>query len=404
MDQQASPIAAAERIQSIDIVRGVALLGIFIMNLPYFSASIFAAFAGTQPPQPFHDRAAEVIRDVLFAGKFNGMFSFLFAVGFTIQLERLSAQNRQAIYARRLLVLLAIGLIHGCIFWEGDVLHIYAALGLLLLLVRRASNRTVIAIFVASMFYSPILSLVRLWTVTPAEVQQLVVQAKARVVNNDLAFGHGSFLEAAHEHWRSFRLFYVRPWLYFELGFIVQLWATMMLGLLAARHRLFQTARDRLPLIRKAQWWSLAVGIVFGAAYGIAHGLIKNRSQPSVLGLVASTAFVWCRLCIMTFYVATLLRMAEHPTWQRRLRPIALAGRMPLTNYLLETLLASLVFYGWGLGLWGKLGPALLLALAMAIYFVTLVPFSALWMRHFQFGPMEYLWRALTYGRWPRLR
>jgi len=87
------------------------------------------------------------------------------------------------------------------------------------------------------------------------------------------------------------------------------------------------------------------------------------------------------------------------PAWQRRFAPIAAAGRMPLTNYLMQTVICTTLFYGWGFGLWGTVGPAIQLALAPAIFFLIQVPLSVIWLRHFEYGPLEYAWRVLTYGR-----
>jgi uncharacterized protein len=99
------------------------------------------------------------------------------------------------------------------------------------------------------------------------------------------------------------------------------------------------------------------------------------------------------------FYALTIVRLAQLPAWQRRFAPIADAGRMPLTNYLMQTVLCTALFYGWGFGLWGRVGPAAQLALALAIFFGIQVPLSRMWLRHFDYGPVEYLWRLLTYGR-----
>jgi uncharacterized protein len=96
--------------------------------------------------------------------------------------------------------------------------------------------------------------------------------------------------------------------------------------------------------------------------------------------------------------VATIVRAAHNDTWRRRLLPIATAGRLPLTNYLMQTLIATFLFQGWGLGLWGKIGPALDLVLAVAIFFLIQVPFSRFWLRHHRLGPAEWLWRRLSYG------
>jgi uncharacterized protein len=103
----------------------------------------------------------------------------------------------------------------------------------------------------------------------------------------------------------------------------------------------------------------------------------------------------------MSFYVLTITRLAQSPAWQRTFAPMAAAGRMPLTNYLLQTAIATTIFYGWGFGLWGKVGPAAGLALAFAIFFVIQVPLSLWWLRRHEMGPMEWVWRYLTYGHRP---
>jgi uncharacterized protein len=118
-----------------------------------------------------------------------------------------------------------------------------------------------------------------------------------------------------------------------------------------------------------------------------------------VFGIVARVAYVVCRVATMTFYVATIVRVVHSVAWRPLLTPIATVGRMPLTNYLLQTLLATFIFYGWGLGFWGRIGPALQLVLAIAIYFAIQIPLSRWWLNRFALGPMEYLWRSLTYGR-----
>src|SRR5262245_16288240 len=120
------PISAQDRIAVMDIVRGFALLGILIMNLPGFSNSFFAGADGSHVWTGTVDRIAEATRDMLFSGKFNSMFSLLFGLGFTIQLGRMMARDpvqAPRLYARRLLVLTAFGLVHVLIFWNGDVLH-----------------------------------------------------------------------------------------------------------------------------------------------------------------------------------------------------------------------------------------------------------------------------------------
>jgi uncharacterized protein len=100
----------------------------------------------------------------------------------------------------------------------------------------------------------------------------------------------------------------------------------------------------------------------------------------------------------MAFYVSTIIRATCNDWWRAKLTPISTIGRMPLTNYLMQTLLSTFLFYGWGVGLWGTVGPALDIALVVAIYFLTQIPLSYFWLKRFSMGPMEYLWRLLTYG------
>jgi uncharacterized protein len=108
------------------------------------------------------------------------------------------------------------------------------------------------------------------------------------------------------------------------------------------------------------------------------------------------------RVALMIFYVATIVRLAQNPRWLPWLMPLAAAGRMPLTNYLLQSVLCTAIFYSWGLGLWRQMGEALQLGLALAIFFGFQVPLSIFWFRRFAYGPMEYLWRLLSYGRRPQ--
>ena len=139
-------VPASERNPVLDIVRGFALLGILIMNMPGFSNSFFAEADGSHLWPAGWTEIAEAVRDMLFSGKFNSMFSMLFGIGFTMQFERMQARDPEhatRIYLRRLLVLLASASCTRCVFWAGDVLHVYALLGIVLLFgLRHAGDRT----------------------------------------------------------------------------------------------------------------------------------------------------------------------------------------------------------------------------------------------------------------------
>jgi uncharacterized protein len=402
MAHLSGPVRASERIPTLDIVRGFALLGILIMNMPGFAASFFAEADGSHLWAGALDQRAEQIRDMLFSGKFNSMFSLLFGIGFTIQLKRMLERDPVhglSLYVRRLLVLLAFALVHCLVLWTGDVLHIYVILGFGLLLVRRLPDRSVVAIIIALVCYPAISGALRLVVMTPERVVQAVRDAQAWEASNNLAYGHGSFLDAAREHTREMIHAYTNPWmLWGMLGFYVQMATTMLMGFLIGRSGWVRRIPELMPSVKRLQWRALALGLGCSLVFGIV-GEYTRAPGPSLLKILVSVTYVLSRLGMMGFYVLTIVRLAQLPDWQRRFGPIATAGRMPLTNYLMQTLIATALFYGWGFGLWGKVGPAVQLLIALAIYFLIQVPLSAFWLRHFEYGPLEYVWRLGTYGR-----
>jgi uncharacterized protein len=397
----AAPVAVHERIVTLDIVRGVALLGIFIMNMPWFGHSFYAETSGSYHWPQWWDRWVQAGSEILFSGKFNSMFSMLFGIGFTIQLTRLQARHgnvSHALYARRLAALFLFGLIHACVFWTGDVLHMYALLGVLLLALRNASDRAVLGLIALCLLYPLVAGVFQKLHHNDQHIAQLGSDSRLWEESNNLAYGAGTFYDAMREHTREAVFLYTDRFnLMFVAGFYVQLASTMLLGLLAGRQRWLQESERYLPAIKRAQWWSLAVGAVSGAVFGV----IRARVEPWEMtwsNVANGQLYVICRIALMLFYVASIVRLAQLQVWRRRFGWFAATGRMPLSNYLLQTLLATSIFYGWGLGYWGVAGPAVCLLLAVGIYFLVQVPLSIIWLKYFRYGPMEYVWRVLTYG------
>lgn len=402
--ENAAPVSLSERIPTLDIVRGFALLGIFIMNMPGFSTSFYAGADGSHVWPETYNIVAESVRDMLFSGKFNSMFSMLFGIGFTIQLGRLMERTPDqavGIYLRRLLLLLAFGIIHAFILWPGDVLHIYAVLGLGLLLIRNVPNRVIIALIIACLVYPMLNGIVRLMVITPDMVAGYVKADLAHEAMDKLDYGQGNFFTAAAASTRSMLHVYTDPYM---LARFSNFWAamscTLLIGYLVGRNGWIRQIPQLMPTIRKLQWWALGFGIVCAIIFGTI-GQLYRVPGPSVIKLIGSAAYLLCRLAMVIFYVLTIVRLAQLPVWQQRFAPMATVGRMPLTNYLMQTLIATAIFNGWGLGLYYKVGPALGLALSFAIFFLVQVPLSKWWLQAHAFGPMEWLWRYATYGRRP---
>jgi uncharacterized protein len=375
------------------------------MNMPGFSYSGFTESDGSRHWTGALDQFAEQARDLLFSGKFNSMFSLLFGIGFTIQFARMQQADpahATGLYVRRLLVLLVLGLLHVTLLWTGDVLHIYAVLGLLLLFgLNRVSDRGLGLLMGLCLLFPLVSGALRVAVFTPEVVAARVQQGLAFGVSNNLAFGQGSYLDAVRENLRLLAHDYLDPLtLWGNVGFYVSMALTMLIGLLAGRRRWAQRVPELMPQVRRLMWWALAVGLACGAGFTLIFAF--NRVPgPSPIKVLGGLLYNISRPAMMIFYVLTIVRLAQMPAWQRRLAPLAAAGRMPLTNYLMQTLICTTLFYNWGFGLWDKVGPALGFVLSLGIFWCIQVPWSLWWMRSHDRGPMEALWARVTYGRRP---
>jgi uncharacterized protein len=175
-----------------------------------------------------------------------------------------------------------------------------------------------------------------------------------------------------------------------------------LFGLYVGRRRVFHDLTGQLSCIRRMLWWGLALGLVGEAVYFLLPRLASVLpAWTGVFRLTAWWAFGVPGLCF--FYVAVLTLLFRNPAWRGWLAPLGAVGRTALSNYLLQSVICTTIFYSYGLGLYGKVGPALGLALT-ALIFALQIPLSMWWLRRFRFGPAEWLWRTLTYGKLQPMR
>jgi uncharacterized protein len=175
-----------------------------------------------------------------------------------------------------------------------------------------------------------------------------------------------------------------------------------LLGLYVGRRRLLHDIPANLPFFRRVMRWSLVVGLGANLLYVWLNTLI-NPAEFSLPLLLSVVSFVIGAPALCLFYVTALIRLTQNQIWQQRLMPLAAVGRTALSNYLLQTLICTTIFYGYGLGLMGQVGPALGLLLSITIFMVQII-ISNWWVQRFRFGPMEWLWRTATYGKLQPMR
>ncbi len=237
------------------------------------------------------------------------------------------------------------------------------------------------------------------------QAARLAAQRKAEERRDDeewaRVFTRGSFSETAAYRARHFvpRRISVENSL-FQLGGALPLF---LLGLLAGRRRIFENIRQYLPFIRKTLWWALALGLLSTAIS--VTGKWPDATLPYDTRTPLWRGLLWyIGTPLLSFsYACIVILLAQKELWQRRLAPLAAVGRAALSNYLLQSVVFSTIFYHYGLGMVGKVGPSFDLALTTLIYGLQL-PLSVWWLRRFRFGPAEWLWRTLTYGSFQPMR
>lgn len=354
------------------------------------------------------DRLAVWVIDLFADSKFYPIFSFLFGLGLAMQMQRYEERDLSFVplYLRRMLLLFAIGLIHIVLLWIGDILALYAVLGTVaLLLFRRRSQRMLlvvsgIVLAGAALFRGALTISAMLAQSTPQGAAAFVRETAASQAGHRVAAEQANLVYATGTYGEIFAQ-RIQD-LGFTSGGIIFLAANasamLLLGLYAGRRGILQDIGAHKSLLYRVLWWGLGLGIGANLIYLI-DDAIAAANEPTWVGALIDALHTIGSPVLALGYIAAMTLLLQERVWRTRLRPLAAVGRMALSNYLLQSLAATTIFYGYGFGLFGQVGPASGLLLALAIFTVQ-IPLSVWWMGRFRFGPLEWLWRTLTYLRW----
>lgn len=396
------PVSSEERLQVLDILRGFAVFGIMLVNVPLYSAPASYIRGDAWPSAP--DHIAKWMIVFLAEGKFYSLFSLLFGLGLAVQMLRAEARGTPFVplYLRRLTILLVIGLLHTLLLWWGDILHIYAVLGFWLLMFRKRQPKTLL-VWAGTCLMISILLFVTFSTVAlfrtmrlPAEQRKENAAARKELRAAEISqaihtYSQGSYVEMERQRLRELRAEYVGL-----APYISHIFAMFLLGLYAGRRGIFHDLPAHLPFIRRVMWGGLAVGLPGNLVYAAFKVELTSVAPLFPLNIVIQTLYLISASALCLFYAASITLLLQKRSWQERLAPLKAVGRMALSNYLLQTVIGTTLFYSYGLGLYGTVGPAICLGLALIIFLVQIV-LSNWWLKHFHFGPAEWLWRSLTY-------
>ena len=400
-DTLATPVSGRERIGEVDVLRGVALLGVLLMNFVAFASDgVMATKAQLEalPTATVDWWSYEAIR--MFVGdKANTVFATLFGLGFYIQLTRSEGKpGFEARYARRLFWLLVFGWLNAIFLWIWDILNLYALAGFGLLLMRRWSTRALLMFGIPAALYSDKLqgALIKAWNLPIPSADRY--EANAAVLERQAISQAGDYpgLVGHFAGW---------TWAEWIVGGLMAAWVVYALGRFAlgaaiGRSGLFENVPRYVPLLRRIAMIAIPLGLTAAFAIRVAAH-VGNEEAKTIAGILRSPT----ALILAAGYCSGIIVALQKEWGQRLFGPFGAVGRMALTNYLAQGFLYAFVMFGVapGLALAGRIGTTAVIGISLA-FFAFQIAFSHWWLARYRFGPMEWLWRWLTYGIRPQFR
>ena len=393
------PTTDRERIALLDVLRGVAIFGMFTVNM---TADLAWGSTFREQSLDIKDGTVMVVIDLLTNGKFITIFSFLFGVGFYLQMERASNLGMPylAVYLRRLVALFLIGALAIVGGLGAYILIDYSMLGLLLPLIARRTTRILIASIVVCFTIGIVIDNIDSVTTLmgsdrPAQMELIDDSSNQEALGEnerDLVYGEGSFKDIAI--FRASNL----PGNVFSWNSLrrARLLGLMLLGCYVCRRGAIKDPSVRKKMVRTVFPWLFSVGVIGMVIFLWVRPWPNADSE--LLSLIGNLAFWPIGAPVLGLgYVAIITLAMEKEAWQRVLLPFAHVGKLALTNYLFHGFVIAAFTYQWGFGLYGEMGPFWGLMVVFAIFPIMIIA-SSWWTKRFLFGPMEWLWRSLTYG------
>jgi uncharacterized protein len=395
-----SPVDETDRQISLDVLRGAAVLGILVMNIQSFSMVLAAYFnpVALGPPSPA-DFAVWSATHLFADQKFMTIFSMLFGAGLVLLTRRVETRGGRpaVVHYRRMAGLLLFGLLHAYLLWYGDILVTYALCGALVYPARTLKPR---GLLIAGLLMASVASFLAIgasltmesWPAEDTEMVRRVYQPDADHIARETAAFRGGWSEQF-----PVRAAYTRDYLMFEL-WIFSVWRVtgmMLFGMALLKLGILTGERPRRFYAGLA-----AAGFGLGLpliAWGVTRNIAANWSLQHAFFAGAQWNY-WGSMLVALGWIGLVITLWQSGRVRELVSRLAAVGRMAFSCYIFETLICTTIFYGHGFGLFGRVTRPEQVAICVAIWTLLLL-IAPVWLRHFQFGPLEWVWRALTYGR-----
>jgi len=403
--QTALPVLQNERSDILDVLRGFALLGVMLDNLMGFTGWSFFTQSQREALVTWPADGIVALSELTFInGKFYSLFSLLFGIGFSIILIRNEQKgiNPLKIFYRRLFILLLIGAGHLFLLWEGDILFLYALIGMSLPLFRKFSDRALV-VTATLLILSPIIldCLYILFHAKPGDgLERLAMSTDIRNgIPTDSTYANYLFKSGSGFHeWRNWQ---ASGWAYrysyiLDSNRIPKVLGMFLLGFYAGRKMMYLHLENYVWLFKKLRLWGFVVGIPAATASTYYEIFEKHIPAPIGLGHTFFYAISVVPLCLA--YTSVICLRWLKKKGNSKLKVLAPMGRMALTNYLMQTIIGITLYYGVGFGFGGNIGPVIFVPIGLVVYALQ-IAYSNWWFKYFNYGPMEWIWRQLTYGK-----
>lgn len=410
--QPLSPTNASERETFLDALRGVAILGIFIANLSGFSWYSDGAGVISSSPYiiPAWDDGMFFLHQMFLEGKFYSIFSLLFGWGIALQIKRAASRGIDVlpVIRRRLFFMLLLGAVH-LLMWSGDIVFLYAMLGFLLLPFRKLSNKTIL-IAGFSLTLLPVFLYIGKaqfpWMDAPRNLLiNIGMRLDEKLIDAPITSEKDFSIYLANADWWQVLksnvsgFFYRYQYLFFVSRFPKVL-GVFLIGFALGRSDFFKNIKQHIKTVRII----VVVGLLIGlpANYMLAVYMSKYPADYWILnhnGVMQTIYYALGVLPLSLVYTGILMLVYQRISGKKFLSVFAPVGKMAFSNYIFQTLVGSYVFLGAGLGYISKVGPFCYTILGIAVFLLQVL-LSHLWLRRFNYGPVEWLWRSATYKKW----
>lgn len=389
----------------MDLLRGVAVLGILLMNIQSMSMPT-AAYIN---PTAYGDltglnKWVWIVSHILASQKFMSIFSILFGAGVILFTENALAKGRNcaALHYRRMAWLMVFGLLHGYLLWHGDILFTYSLCGMLLFLFRKLPPRKLVGIgfgfFLVPMALDSLIAFsMPYW---PEEAYAGTMESwrlSGAALQDYLTAYRGSWLEQMELRVPE-TLFMQTQWFFMHTFWRVM--AMMLLGMALFKWKVLSAELSKTSYVR-ISLIGLSLGILLSAT-GVILNFKKGWSMEFSMFIGNQFNYVGS-VATALGYMGVVMLVVKSKFFHRAKNSFSAVGRMAFTNYILMSLICTFLFYGHGLGLFGSVERKMQALVVLGVW-ILLIFFSTFWMKHLRYGPLEAFWRSLTYGRWQALK